>query len=100
MIYTDGLYNTNALHSIEDYNGDMPVVVASWTGTKNENGWTFTPNTTDIWKPQAAYPSQTQIDDTIQRVKRTLYEKTGYTLRHDQTQSTGSTSRFSNQEGR
>jgi hypothetical protein len=83
-IYTDVLYMSNSAHAdtgSAKQRGDLPVIIASWSGDLQVDGtWKFTANLGDVSPRLNDYPTFDQIAQGTDVTKTVLKNKTGYTL--------------------
>jgi len=86
VVYTDTL--TNPPHyAAKDRrrtstSGDMPMIVASFTGMLEAGAWTISAQPDDLQNcrkfPEGDYPNVAQIEATVLAVKALVKERTGY----------------------
>jgi hypothetical protein len=80
VVYSDTLYNTPADAADKNYNGDMHMIIASWSADLKAGAWTITANAGDTFPPQAAGPTIKEIVATVAATTKLVKTKTGYAV--------------------
>jgi hypothetical protein len=84
ILYTDMLSSSNifrANNKNPQDKGDVPGIIGSWTGKKQDNGkWEFTANNGDIYPQKSVYPTNEEVVQSVKEAKDALLAKTGYKL--------------------
>jgi hypothetical protein len=74
MVYTDTIYGPGHV------NGDLPLIIGSFSGELTEGKWTIKPNTNDVFKPVAKQPREAEFPKLLAVTRKILMDKTGYMI--------------------
>lgn len=81
VIYTDIFYKQPHEHESDAIagliRGDMPAIIGSFSAIKNNQTWEFAVNQSEII---SKYPNSRVISDEITKVRKRVFDKTGYNL--------------------
>jgi hypothetical protein len=75
IIYTDTIYG------IGNTDGDLPLVIGSFSGDLAEDKWTVKTNPDDLFKPQKQQPKKETFADLLAATRKVLENRTGYELK-------------------
>jgi hypothetical protein len=75
IIYTDTIYG------IGNTDGDLPLVIGSFSGDLAEDKWAVETNPDDLFKPQKQQPKKEAFADLLAATRKVLENRTGYELK-------------------
>jgi hypothetical protein len=80
LVYTDALLNTPAEVGRNNQNGDMPVILGSWSADLKDKEWKVTARPDEVIKAKKGYPDGPAIATAVAAVQKLVKDRTDYVL--------------------